>query len=46
MKAGDVEALEALLDAQTVSSRFTEAYTTAAVEDFGRLANEQTDRTP
>ena len=41
-----IEALEALLDAQTVSSRFTEAYTAAAVEDVGRLENEQTDRTP
>lgn len=38
-----IEALEALLEAETVSSRFTEDYTTASVEGRSRLEAEQTD---
>jgi len=40
-----IEALEALLDAQTVSSRFTEDYTSATLADSAPVEVEQTDRT-
>ncbi|MDQ7876836.1 DUF2997 domain-containing protein [Microbacterium sp. QXD-8] len=41
-----IEALEALLDAETVSSRFTEDYTSASVDGVTRLEAEQTDGAP
>jgi hypothetical protein len=40
-----IEALEALLDAETVSSRFTEDYTTASVAGTTGVETEQSDRT-
>ena len=40
-----IEALEALLDAETVSSRFTEDYTTASVAGTTAVETEQSDRT-
>ncbi|MDW4574534.1 DUF2997 domain-containing protein [Microbacterium sp. M3] len=40
-----IEALEALLDAETVSSRFTEDYTTASVAGTTEVETEQSDRT-
>ena len=41
-----IEALEALLDAQTVSSSLTQDYTTASLDGVTRLAAEQSDGTP
>ncbi|MFC8681838.1 DUF2997 domain-containing protein [Microbacterium ureisolvens] len=38
-----IEALEALLDAETVSSRFTEDYTTASVQSTTAIETEQSD---
>ncbi|MBW9092535.1 DUF2997 domain-containing protein [Microbacterium jejuense] len=40
-----IEALEALLDAETVSSSFTEDYTTASTSAVSSIDDEQSDRT-
>lgn len=41
-----IEALEALLDAETVSSRFTEDYTATSAVAVTRLEAEQSDGAP
>ncbi|MFD4957975.1 DUF2997 domain-containing protein [Microbacterium sp. NPDC058389] len=41
-----IEALEALLDAETVSSSFTEAYTSASTSDSIPIDTEQSDGAP